>query len=160
MSAARKILIVAGLEMAIIGMLYGLVYAVFVEHQTLDALGATLTAGFLHAANGDLNAARASIGEYSHVAYNYVRHVDAHSHWIGLAMLLLVLGLAFDRVSFAEQSKLWLAVLLVAGSAVFPLGVLMQTWIAGPLPQVAAAAGATAVTAGLAGVALGFARAH
>ena len=36
MSSARKVLLVGGLSLAALGMLYGLHYAVFVEHQTLD----------------------------------------------------------------------------------------------------------------------------
>ena len=39
MSAARKVLIVGGLALAAFGMLYGLHYAVFVEHQTLGSDG-------------------------------------------------------------------------------------------------------------------------
>lgn len=160
MSASRKLLIFGGLALAIIGMSYGLVYAVFVEHQTLDGLGGSLTAAFVKGAERNLPAAQSSIETYAHNAYAYVRQVDTHSHWIGLAMILMVLGVAFDRLSFGERGKLTLAVMLLAGSAVFPLGVLMQTWAPGPLPQAIAALGATIVTVALAGAALGFARAR
>lgn len=160
MNSSQKVLIFGGLALAILGMCYGLVYAVFIEHQTLDGLGASLTAAFVQAAGGDLPAAHSSLELYARNAYVYVRQVDAHSHWIGLAMILIVLGIAFDRVGFGKNSKRMLAVMLLAGSAVFPLGVLMQTWTSGPLPQVIAALGATVVTVGLAGTAVGFSRAH
>ena len=158
--SARKLLIVGGLALALTGMTYGLVYAVFIEHQTLDGLGRTLTDSFGKAARRDLPGVQSSIDAYARGAYVYVRQVDAHSHWTGLAMLLILLGAAFDRVAMAERWKLTLAVALLAGAVVFPLGVLMQTWMPGPLPQLLAAVGAAGVTAGMAGAAWGFSRAR
>ena len=160
MNSSRKLLILGGLALAILGMCYGLVYAVFIEHQTLDGLGASLTAAFVQAAGGDLPAANRSLELYARNAYVYVRQVDAHSHWIGLAMILIILGIAFDRVGLSERLKFMLAAMLLVGSALFPLGVLMQTWVAGPLPQAIAALGAAVVTVGLLGTAVGFSRAH
>ena len=90
--------------------------------------------------------------------YAYDRHVDVHGHWIGLAMVLLVLGLAVDRVSFDERVKRLLAVALLAGSLLFPLGVLIETLGRGPEPQALAVAGAALVIASLAGMTVGLAR--
>ena len=45
MSSARKLLVFGGLTLAAVGMLYGLHYAVFVEHQTLDTMGGALATG-------------------------------------------------------------------------------------------------------------------
>jgi hypothetical protein len=42
MNRARKVLIFGGTLLAAFGMLYGLHYAVFVEHQTLDGMGGSL----------------------------------------------------------------------------------------------------------------------
>jgi hypothetical protein len=141
-------------------MTYGLVYAVFIEHQTLDGLGGALTSAFVHAAQRDLPAAQSSIDTYAHNAYVYVRQVDAHSHWIGLAMILFVLGIAFDRTRLGDGWKFALALALLAGALLFPLGVLMQTWMFGFLPRLVAAAGAASITAGMAGAAWGFWRAQ
>ncbi len=160
MSRSRKILVLGGLGLAMLGMCYGLVYAVLVEHQTLDALGGSLTTAFAEASERDLPAAQHSIDAYAHHAYVYVRQVDAHSHWIGLAMILLVLGIAFDHVGLSDGWKLALAMALLCGAASFPLGVLMQTWMPGLVPRLVAAAGAVAVSVGMAGVAWGFSRAQ
>ncbi len=158
MSAARKLLIIGGLAVALVGMAYGLFYAVFVEHQTLDAIGGSLTMAFTHGANGDVAAATRSIDDYGRAAYVYVRQVDAHSHWIGLAMLLVVLGIAFDRVGLGEGTRITLAAALVAGAVAFPLGVLMQTWMTGAVPKAVAIIGPGLIILGLGGTALGFAR--
>ena len=53
MIASRKLLIFGGLSLAIWGMAYGIWYAVFAEHQTLDGLGAALATGFIRAAADD-----------------------------------------------------------------------------------------------------------
>lgn len=160
MSSSRKLLVVGGLGLAVLGMTYGLWYAVFIEHQTLDAVGGSLTNAFIAGAKGDAGSAARSINDYGTAAYAYVRQVDAHSHWIGLAMLLLMLGVVFDRVAFGDRARLWLAIMLVAGSALFPGGVLLQTVLLGPLPQVVAIVGSVLVIGGLGGIAVGFARAH
>ncbi len=50
MNRARKVLVFGGLALAAFGMLYGLYYAVFVEHQTLDHMGGSLATAFVCAA--------------------------------------------------------------------------------------------------------------
>jgi hypothetical protein len=51
-------------------------------------------------------------------------------------MLLMVLGVAFDRVALAEKWKLALAIGLLAGAVLFPLTVLLQTFSHGSLPRI------------------------
>jgi len=158
MSTPRKLLIFGGLTLAAFGMLYGLSYALFTEHQTLNGMGTALTEAFVNAAEGHLPQSSAAIDDYSRIKYSYLRQVDVHSHWIGLAMLLVVLGVAFDRVTFTGRTRLWIAVSLLTGAVVFPLGVLLQTMLPGPLPSTLAVFGSALVTGSLALTALGFAR--
>jgi dipeptide/tripeptide permease len=158
MSHARKLLWWSAFALALWGMSFGFWYAVLVEHQTLDGLGAHLATAFMHAAARDLPAAHASLASYTATEFVYVRQVDVHSHWIGLALLLFVLGIGFDRLAIARRQQDYLAVALCAGSAIFPLGVMLQTMIRGPLPDVLAIIGAAMVIVALAVVALGFAR--
>lgn len=158
MSTPRRLLIITGVTLAIWGMSFGLYYALFVEHQALDKIGGSLAGGFSEAANGDLLAARASLQVYADTQFDYVRSVDVHSHWIGLAMMLIVFGIVFDRLSFTETHRLLLAWLLCVGSVIFPLGVILQTLDRGIMPQAVAALGSAMVIIALAVVALGFAR--
>jgi len=158
MSGSRKLLIISGVLLAMWGMSFGLYYALFVEHQTLDEIGGSLAAGFRHGAEGDLMAAKESLQGYADKQFVYVRSVDVHSHWTGLAMLLIVFGVAFDRVGPTEGRRMLLALSLVIGSAAFPLGVMLQTLDRGIIPQAVAAIGAGLVIIALAAIALGFAR--
>jgi hypothetical protein len=157
-SGSRRVLIIGGIALAIWGMSYGLWYAVFAEHQALDTIGGSLATGFAAAAERNTAAMAGALDGYREAKYIYDRQVDAHGHWIGLAMLLIVLGIGFDRVQFSERFKLFLALGLFAGAVMFPLGVLLQTFSHGALPRAVAIAGSAFVTASLAGIAVGVSR--
>jgi hypothetical protein len=157
-SASHKLLLAGGLVLVLWAMSFGLWYALFVEHPTLERMGEALATGFAQAAERKMEDAHASLATYSDTEFDYVRQVDVHSHWGGLAILLMLLGLAFDRVGFSERTRTVLAVLLVAGSFLFPLGVLLQTVDHGAGPKALAEVGAAMVIFGLGAVAIGFAR--
>jgi len=66
-------------------------------------------------------------------------------------------GIAFDRVRFAERHKRVLASALLAGAAIFPLGMLLQTFDHGAIPRGIAILGSVLVIAALFGITLGMA---
>jgi hypothetical protein len=154
---ARRILLFGGIALAIVGMCHGTWYAVFAEHQALDRIGGSLASAFTHAADRDTASVSIDLAEYRTGKYAHDRQVDAHGHWIGLAMLLVVLGIVFDRVSFTERWKLLLAIGLLIGAAVFPLSVLLQTFSHGSLPRVLSIASSALMIGTLAITAFGFA---
>jgi hypothetical protein len=159
MSAAKRMLIGSGLVLAALGMLYGLYYALFIEHQTLDQMGTSLTQGFVYAADRRSAEAHEAIERYGATKYDYVRQVDLHSHWIGLAMLMIVLGAAFDWVALSEPMQRLVAFTFTAGAFIFPLGVILQTVTHGSIVSKALAiAGSGMVTIALGAVAWGFSR--
>jgi len=158
MTAPRKLLIIGGLALAAWGMAYGIFFAVFIEHQTLDGLGGALASGFMRAAERRMTESQAALADAASRSFVYVRQVDAHGHWIGLGLLLVILGIAFDRLGFQERGRLFLALMLLAGSALFPLGVLLESWNRGLGPQAIAVVGSALVIFGLFGTAWGFTR--
>jgi hypothetical protein len=158
MSAARRLLLLGGIALAVWGLGYGLWYAAFAEHQALDGMGASLTELFSAGAQRNDSAAGAALDRYKEAKYDYDRQVDVHGHWIGLALLLVALGIGFDRVSLSERSKMLLAILLLAGAFFFPFGVLLETFSHGPFPRGVAIAGSALMIAALAMATLGFAR--
>jgi hypothetical protein len=158
MNAARQILIIGGLALSLWGMAYGLWYAAFAEHQALDGIGASLTNAFTSAAERQPIKAQAAMAQYRETKYVYDRQVDVHSHWIGLALLLIVLGFALDHLAFSETTKRLLACAALAGSVLFPLGVLLQTVSHGNGPRAVAVLGSALLVAALAAFALGFAQ--
>lgn len=158
MSGSRRLLIIGGIALAVWGMSYGLWYAVFAEHQALDGIGASLAGSFVAAAERNGTAMQASLERYREAKYVYDRQVDVHGHWIGLGMLLIVLGIGLDRVGFAERWRSWLAVGLLAGAVIFPLGVWLQTMGHGEGPRVVAILGSGLVVGGLGICAVGVVR--
>jgi hypothetical protein len=158
MNTAQRVLIFGGLTLVAFGMLYGLYYALFVEHQTLDRMGSSLASAFVHAAEAHLPEAESAIDLYASTKRDYVRQVDVHSHWIGLGMLLMLMGAIFDRVAFSLRVRIWIAVALLAGAFVFPLGVLLQTFSHGAFfASASAILGSLLVTIALGAVAWGLA---
>lgn len=158
-SGSRKVLLFGGLALAVVGMLYGLQYALFSEHQTLDQMGGSLAQSFSAAADRNTEQSQAALERYGETKYNYVREVDAHSHWIGLAMLMMVLGVVFDGVHFKEGTRQIIASSLLAGSILFPLAVILQTYQHGALLfKALAIIGPGLVVAALMAAAWGFAR--
>jgi hypothetical protein len=158
MLGARKLLILGGIGLALLGMGYGMWYAVFLEHQELGSIGGSLATGFSAAAGRNSAAADVALSQYRESKYEYDRHVDVHGHWIGLAMVLILLGIAFDRVEFSERIKLFLAAGVLLGSLLFPLGVLLQTFSHGAAPRGLAIIGSGLVIVSLVGMTIGFAR--
>ena len=155
MSSGRRLLILGGIILALWGMSYGLWYAVFAEHQALNGIGSSLAAAFDAEAGRHPAAAETAFSNYREAKYIYDRQVDAHGHWIGLAMLLIVIGIGFDRVGFSERRKTALALALFAGAVIFPLGVLLQTFNHGPIPRGIAILGSALVVFSLGGIILG-----
>jgi hypothetical protein len=159
MANSRKLLVLGGMALAALGMLYGLYYAIFVEHQTLDQMGGSLAHAFASAAARDASQSQTALEAYAGMKYDYVRQVDAHSHWIGLGMLLVLLGVLFGRVNFSEAIRQAIAICLLAGSAVFPLAVILQTYHHGAFVfKMLAVVGPGLVIFGLTATAWGFAR--
>jgi hypothetical protein len=160
LTRAGRTLITAGLALAIVGMIYGLYYAVFIEHQTLDAIGGSLASAFVHAAEGNAAASRVSLSSYAAANYAYIRQVDFHGHVIGLGMLLLVLGLALRRCRLHEFLQRPVAAVFIAGSVIFPLSVLLETASLSPLPRILAVLGSALVVVSLAALAFSFRPTH
>jgi hypothetical protein len=159
MSASRKVLILGAMALAACGMLYGLHYALFVEHQTLERMGGSLAASFSAAAGRNLDRSQIALQRYAETKYDYVRQVDAHSHWTGLAMLMFALGVIFGRVQFTESMRTLIAWGLLIGSVMFPAAVLFQTYNHGAfLWKAFSIAGSGLVMVALAATAWGFAR--
>ncbi len=158
MSNARKLLIGGGTILAAFGMLYGLYYAVFVEHQTLDRMGGSLAGAFIHAAERHGDESQLALNAYRETKYDYVRQVDVHSHWIGLAMLMIVLGVVLDDVALGARARFGIALAMLIGSILFPMGVILQTTHALLAASALAIVGSALVIIAMTAAAVGFVR--
>lgn len=130
MSVPQRILILTGLFLIAFTMAFGVWYAIFDEHQTLVGMGVHMATGFAEMAAGNPEASSTALDNYADLAREYSREVHAHGHWGMLSLILIIIGLAFNRLAIGERQGLLLAWLLALSAALFPLGVLLQI---GPL---------------------------
>ncbi len=157
MTGSQRILLTGGLALAILGMAYGLWYAAVDEHPTLERMGVSLASAFAEVAKGEMDPAREFLKTYGETRFEYIREVHTHGHLVALSALLLVLGLFFNQLAFSERIRLYLASILVFGTAALPLGSLLEILLTGALPKAVALLGAVSVIGGLAAVTAGLA---
>lgn len=149
MNGAQRILILSGIALIACTMMFGVGYALFDEHQTLVGMGTHMATGFMEASRGDMNAAFAALDSYGALSQEYRYEVHSHGHWGMLALILIVLGLMFDRLALGEKQAIILASLLAASAALFPLGVLLQIGPAAAVGKILSVGGSVGMVFGL-----------
>lgn len=156
MSGSQRTLTVAALLLVAAGILVGIGHAVAVRYNTLPVLQyrAHWAAASLASQNGPRDAMQAA----EHRSYTYIRVVDAHTHIIKLATVLLLAALVYPLIGLPENLKRALAIVFLTGICVFPLGVLAEIYVRGRSTQAVAAAGALLVIVAFAGMVWGLLR--
>ncbi|HYL12231.1 MAG TPA: hypothetical protein VEV41_04315 [Terriglobales bacterium] len=156
MSGSQRTLAAAALILVVAGIVLGFVHAATVRYKTLPVLQyrAHVTAAALASENGPEEAIQAA----EHKSYAYIRVVDAHTHIIKLATVLLLVALVYPLVSLPEKRKQTLAIVLITGICVFPLGVLAEINMRGRSAQAVAAVGALLVILSFGGIVWGLLR--
>jgi len=156
MSGSQRTLTVAALLLVAAGILLGIGHALAVRYNTVQVLQyrAQWAATSLASQHGPTNAIQAA----EHKSYIYTRVVDAHTHIIKLATVLLLIALLYPLIALPEKRKRTLAILLLTGICLFPLGVLAEIYVQGRSAQAAAAAGALLVILTFGGMVWGLLR--
>jgi hypothetical protein len=149
MTAPQRILILTGLFLIGFTMAFGVWYAVFDEHQTLVGMGVQMATGFTEMAAGDAEASATALENYAAINAEYRKEVHAHGHWGMLSLVLIVIGLAFNRLAITDRKGLLLAWLLALSAALFPLGVLLQIGPAAGLGKLLSVPASLGMVAGL-----------
>jgi hypothetical protein len=156
MTSSQRTLTAAALLLVAAGIVFGFAHAAAVRYNTLPVLQyrAHWTAAALASQNGPKEAIQAA----EHSSYAYTRVVDAHTHIIKLATVLLLVALVYPLICLTEKCKRILAIVLITGICVFPLGVLAEIYVQGRSAQALAAAGAMLVILAFAGMVWGLLR--
>jgi hypothetical protein len=156
MSGSQRTLTTAALLLVAAGIVVGFAHAAAVRYNTLPVLQyrAHWTAAALASQNGPRDAIQAA----EHKSYTYTRVVDAHTHIIKLATVLLLVALVYPIICLPEKRKRTLAIVLLTGICLFPLGVLAEIFVQGHSAQALAASGAMLVILAFAGLLWGLLR--
>lgn len=140
MSREQNWLVTGGLLLITAGLVFGLVYGWLVEHGTLLVLKESYVAALRAAATGNTTEMRSGAQAGQEANYRLVRAVDVHTHIIKMGTVVLLAGLLWPFLGSAKKTSV--AVGLVGGAVVFPLGVFLEIYTHSVAAQAVAASGA------------------
>ncbi len=123
--SARRLLVLGGIGLILLGMLVGNIFAVFVLHQNAAKVGESLSAAAHAAIAGDQNAVVASFQSVGSFLENRGTKVDTHVHMIAFGYLALMLAILQPWVALREGTRKKLAWMFLFGAWLLPVGVFL-----------------------------------
>jgi hypothetical protein len=127
--SARRLLVLGGIGLILVGMLVGDIFAVFVLHQNAARVGGSLESAAHAALAGDRALVQASFQDVGSFLENRGTKVDTHVHMIDFGYLALMLAILQPWIAFRESAKRRLAWLFLAGAVLLPVGVFLIHYI-------------------------------
>jgi hypothetical protein len=127
--SARRLLVLGGIGLILVGMLVGDIFAVFILHQNAARVGGGLASAAHAALAGDRPLVRASFQDVGSFLENRGTKVDTHVHMIDFGYLALMLAILQPWIDFRESTKRRLAWLFLVGAALLPVGVFLIHYI-------------------------------
>jgi len=141
----QRSLVLAAIGLVLLSSAGGLMYGRALEHRTLLELREQYQGAFRAAAAGDMAEARAALRAGQRANSVHVRVIDAHTHWIKLATLILMVSAVLPLCGWSASGQRRFAAALLGGAVLFPAGVLLQVPFPGVSLQTVAAVGALLV---------------
>jgi hypothetical protein len=127
--SARRLLVLAGIGLILIGMIFGDIFAVFVLHQNAARVGASLSNAAHAALDGDGAAVRANFQDVGGFLENRGTKVDTHVHMIAFGYLALMLSLLGPWIALSANTKKRLAWVFLCGAGLLPIGVFLIHYV-------------------------------
>ncbi len=127
--SARRLLVLGGIGLILVGMLFGDIFAVFVLHQNASRVGASLATAAHAALAGDRSLVDASFQDVGSFLENRGTKVDTHVHMIDFGYMALLLAILLPWIALRERAKQRLAWLFLTGAGVLPVGVFLIHYV-------------------------------
>jgi hypothetical protein len=127
--SARRLLLLGGIGLILIGMIFGDIFAVFVLHQNAARVGASLSNAAHAALSGDAAAVLKNFQDVGSFLENRGTKVDTHVHMIAFGYLALTLALLAPWTAFSANTKKRLAWLFLSGAGLLPVCVFLIHYI-------------------------------
>ncbi len=127
--SARRLLVLGGIGLILVGMIIGDIFAVFVLHQNAARVGASLASAAHAALSGDRSAVLTSFQDVGAFLENRGTKVDTHVHMIDFGYLALMLAILQPWIAFSEAAKRRLAWIFLAGASLLPVGVFLIHYV-------------------------------
>src|SRR2546428_5825149 len=112
----RRLLLLGGMGLILVGMIFGDIFAVFVLHQNAARVGASLAAASHAALAGDSAAVVKNFQNVGSFLENRGTKVDTHVHIIAFGYVALMLALLVPWMTLSANTKKGLAWLLLCGA--------------------------------------------
>jgi heme/copper-type cytochrome/quinol oxidase subunit 4 len=126
---ARRLFVLGGIALILVGMIYGDIFAVFTLHQNAAHVGSSLTAAAHAALAGDASSVVANFHNVDSFLENRGTKVDTHVHMIGFGYLALMLAILQPWIAFSESFKKRLAWLFLFGAGLLPVCVFLIHYV-------------------------------
>src|SRR5260370_5007955 len=127
--SARRLLLLGGIGLILMGMIFGDIFAVFVLHQNAARAGARRSNAAPAALAGDAAAVLTNFQEVGSFLENRGTKVDTHVHMIAFGYLALMLALLAPWMALSPSTKKWLAWLFLCGAGLLPFCVFLIHYV-------------------------------
>jgi hypothetical protein len=127
--SARRLLLLGGIGLILVGMIFGDIFAVFVLHQNAARVGANLAAAAHGALAGDRAAVLSSFQNVGGFLENRGTKVDTHVHLIDFGYLALMLAILQPWIALSESAKKRIAWVFLFGSGLLPVCVFLIHYV-------------------------------
>src|SRR6266446_8166127 len=127
--SARRLLLLGGIGLILVGMLFGDIFAIFVLHQNAARVGASLAAASHAALAGDSATVVKNFQNVGSFLENRGTKVDTHVHIIAFGYVALMLALLVPWMTLSANTKKGLAWLLLCGAGLLPLCVFLIHYV-------------------------------
>jgi hypothetical protein len=126
---ARRLLLLGGIGLILVGMIFGDIFAVFVLHQNAARVGTSLSNAAHAALAGDGAAALKNFQDVGAFLENRGTKVDTHVHMIAFGYLALMLALLTPWIALSANTKKRLAWLFLCGAGLLPVCVFLIHYV-------------------------------
>ena len=127
--SARRLLLLGGIGLILVGMLFGDIFAVFILHQNAAHVGDGLSAAAHAALAGDAGRIPVIFQNIGSFLENRGTKVDTHVHMIDFGYLALMLALLQPWAGFSEKARQRWAWLFLFGGGLLPVSVFLIHYV-------------------------------
>lgn len=121
--SARRLLVAGGMALFLCGAIFGDIFAVFILHPNAGRVGQALAAAAMAVRAKDVAGVLQNFQAIGGFLENRGTKVDAHLHMIVFGYLAMLIAIVLPHIHLSEAVKKRLAVLLITGAVVLPVGV-------------------------------------
>jgi hypothetical protein len=127
--SARRLLVLGGIGLILLGMIFGDIFAVFVLHQNAARVSASLSNAAHAAFAGDGAAVLTNFQDVGGFLENRGTKVDTHVHMIAFGYLALMFSLLAPWIAISAKTKKRLAWVFLCGAGLLPICVFLIHYV-------------------------------